>query len=429
MTEQEIWEGILKAKEPEKHSICFMRKFQQYQFTKATAKYVDIMPDGSVDEESKVLLHNLTNFLIPLKLDTNNVFHFSIPFDPQSGVDAEKLAKHRVYLKALGSKLKENVRNQIVDGLKALSHRIDDHDQVYKEVNLQAKFCVSNCELYCGQEQLLSTVLQILSEQNEEGHHSHPLVLHGISGCGKTATLAKIVQLASEQYAHKYNLVYRFLGVTPKSGSIDNLLKSICDQIAELYGLPKVTKSIEDYNSLRLAFLQLLESVAEAKSPYSLLIILDSIDQMSPAFDAFSMNWLPLNLPSKVKIIISLNTRLERVITDLKARLNPDCFIEMNLLSNKDATSVLKSLLTKRQRTLQPHQWAAVEKAFEKSQNPLLLELTFVEAAMWRSYTPANEMKLGHSITEAITFLFDRLERDYGKVFVSHAVSNLVLAQ
>lgn len=186
MTEQEIWAGILTAKNPEKHSICFMRSFSDAKSNGAAAKrFFDYFPNSDQkDEEAAKLLKNLKNFLVPMKLDEKNIENFSIPFDFESGINLN-LKKHEIYLKNLGDRLSEFIKFSVLEGLKEQSKF--PKDPLLQEIFQHAKFSQQKCEIYCGQEILMQKILNRLSDVE----NFQPVILYAESGCGKTATVAK----------------------------------------------------------------------------------------------------------------------------------------------------------------------------------------------------------------------------------------------
>ena len=60
-----------------------------------------------------------------------------------------------------------------------------------------------------------------------------PLVVHGASGCGKTALLARAAEemQKSEVSGQKPEVIVRFIGVTPRSSDIRSLLGSLCQEL------------------------------------------------------------------------------------------------------------------------------------------------------------------------------------------------------
>ena len=60
-----------------------------------------------------------------------------------------------------------------------------------------------------------------------------PLVVHGITGSGKTSLMAGVAYHVKEKYPlTRMILVIRFIGITPGSFNIRCTLRSICEQVS-----------------------------------------------------------------------------------------------------------------------------------------------------------------------------------------------------
>lgn len=63
----------------------------------------------------------------------------------------------------------------------------------------------------------------------------NPLVIYGQSGCGKTSVMSMIAKEAWN-ISSQSNVVIRYIGTTPNSSQIRLLLRSVCEQICNIYG-------------------------------------------------------------------------------------------------------------------------------------------------------------------------------------------------
>lgn len=130
---------------------------------------------------------------------------------------------------------------------------------------------------------------------------THPLMIHGPSGSGKSALMAKALEVAQDSRRNA-SLICRFIGATPESTDIRSLLQSLCKEITQDYG--RNTNRIPlDYKELVLDFPQRL-AMATREKP--LLIFLDALDQLSNTENAYNLNWLPLELPENVWMVVSI---------------------------------------------------------------------------------------------------------------------------
>jgi hypothetical protein len=248
----------------------------------------------------------------------------------------------------------------------------DDNDETHDEVLQHLHFAKSRCELFHGRQDTMTAVRGYLA-----GRSRRPLIVYGPSGCGKTSILAKTVgslvtwaeQAAAAAAGRKADqaaaadcnentgritgkkkivTVVRFLGTTPKSSNVRDLLSSVCRQLHAIYNVdllqkrrlfvggkkkeedktkndkrnrlvPGLTRWQEpDKMSDLVADFNRLLRCARRDRP--LLLVLDSIDQLSPVYDAYRVTWLPIKLPLHVKLIVSTLVEGYDVFNNLRQR-------------------------------------------------------------------------------------------------------------
>ncbi len=67
-------------------------------------------------------------------------------------------------------------------------------------------------------------------------HCSHPIVVCGEPGSGKTSLLAKMADLTGSSSESSAPVVLRFLGTTGQSTTTRELLRSLCQQLQKING-------------------------------------------------------------------------------------------------------------------------------------------------------------------------------------------------
>ena len=108
------------------------------------------------------------------------------------------------------------------------------------------------------------------------------------------------------------------LGTSPNSSNIYKLLYSLSNQLAYVtdkyrYKIPK------DYKGLKAYFKDLLQN---GKFTGIVIIFIDAINQLSPAYNAHSLDWLPLKIAKNVKVIVSCITgEKEQVYQKLRSKM------------------------------------------------------------------------------------------------------------
>lgn len=160
---------------------------------------------------------------------------------------------------------------------------------------------------------------------------------------------------------------------------------------------------------------------ATAEKP--LVIILDSLDQLSKEHNAYKLNWLPRKLPPHVRFLVSTYTEALHLIGTLRLVCKAGTFIVVPTFSPELSGQVVKAWLDNKNRTLTSHQMKIVEEAFKKCSLPLFVKLTFDQVSLWRSYMPVEQCVLTSTIQQSIERLFIQLEKKHGKVLVERALS------
>ncbi|HZL07370.1 MAG TPA: ATP-binding protein, partial [Coriobacteriia bacterium] len=295
---------------------------------------------------------------------------------------------------------------------------------------------------FTGREEYLTAIAKYLGAPA-----SHPLVVWGYGGSGKSALLAKAIEDArgpdpANDQPPSATLVHRFIGATPKSADIRSLLQDLFGAIGDRYGLEGEMPS--DFNELVRAFRERLEA-AGAKRP--LLLFLDSLDQLSTTYGAQGFTWLPTDLPEGVWVVASIRadeddearlaaaaeaaspSPMSGPLGTLQRTLPESALLELGPMSRHDAEKLLAKWLALAGRTLQPEQWDAVLDSFarydpiEHRGMPLHLRLAFGRAQTWCSYDKPEGIR--DKVRDMVAALYEHLEREHGPLLVGHTLAYL----
>ena len=234
-----------------------------------------------------------------------------------------------------------------------------------------------------------------------------PLVVHGPSGSGKSAIIAK----ASEDHGG----IRRFIGATPEASNGLTLLRSLCEEIGERYGQAGALPAT--FNELVVQFQDRLR-MATADRP--IILYIDALDQLGAQDPAAAADWLPRELPPHCRVVLST--------IDVSPILANAELVPVTAFSVKEAGETLDFWLRDAKRTLRDDQRA---KVLAESRLPLYLKLAFEEARLWRSFDPLDECVLGDGLAGIIDRLFVRLSEpgNHGEVLVRHALGFLAAAR
>eukprot|EP00106_Octopus_bimaculoides_P007542 XP_014774984.1 PREDICTED: NACHT and WD repeat domain-containing protein 2-like [Octopus bimaculoides] len=440
VTESEIIKGIFQVENPSAKTLVYLRKFTDFpesldgddiggeigqegnMVDDSPTIYVDVVEINKkkqVDEEARELLENCIARLESEKMITNA---FDVIWLP-GGIDlGEYHEPHQEYISEFCEAFKSDMINLIQRALDD-QNRISEDYLSYYEILHHLHFCVQKCALFCGQQDTLEKIQQITKENNSR----KPIVIHAPSGVGKTSLLAMIMKQLPSWFSDNYLAVIRFLGTTPETCNIYNVLLSVMKQLSSTAGMILEPMGYADMNRLEKYFPRFLRQFGQSiKKP--VFILLDSLDQLSEDDDAFSMTWLPDFLPTNVRVIVSTLPQT-KIMKNLVNRLQrDDCFIEVPLMSETIGEEVLRKFLNMKKRTITDSQKEQLLAKFSKVSSPLYLKLLLHDASQWLSYQDIDFEQLPDSVNSAIEQHFENLERKFGKTLVQFALGYLTIS-
>ena len=119
------------------------------------------------------------------------------------------------------------------------------------------------------------------------------------------------------------------------------------------------------------------------------VILLDALDQLSPTDNAHSLNWLPGQLPTNVRIVASVLDREGEsgaCLRTARAKLPEESLIDLEPMTLDQGAELLDKWLSDARRTLQLAQRDDILQKFASCPMPLYLKVAFEEARNWRPY-------------------------------------------
>jgi hypothetical protein len=226
-------------------------------------------------------------------------------------------------------------------------------------------------------------------------------------------------------------IIIRFMGTSRGSSTIKSVFKSIMDQldviIENKQNINKRTNDTEQVHQSKEKLINKLETLTEKYPNRKVVILLDSIDQLSK--QDYDLEWMFYELPKNVKMIYSVINEYENIFEILKTKLNGN-YIEIKTLHYGEAQRSLAQLLLKSNRQLSDLQWTSINTVFEKTTEiyPLHVKLLFDISSKWTSsYKVSDDFHKCTSSKETIKYLFKHLEQLYGKILFSHCIFYLTL--
>ncbi|KAK3752389.1 hypothetical protein QZH41_008593 [Actinostola sp. cb2023] len=325
VSEAEIEEGILKSSVDTSKCGWLHRQFTELDLS-SQPENTEIMNyvDRTENDENGVNIRQLQDNLksgITKALEGCNVVTYKVKWSDK-GIDPNT-EEHKTYLETFCSDFENMLKTMITKNIDENKNSAIE-SPLYDEVCQHTLFCQAKIVMFHGRKKTLQSVCEYT-----KGSAQSPLVLYGRSGCGKTSIIAKSAQLVQEWTKEKACIVLRFLGTTARSSSIRRILSTVLQQIKSVYHLdtkvPKGTKSLIE------AFPLFLTSATEHKP---LIVLFDSLDQLSPNGGARQLSWLPKTLPKHVKFIVS-------TLPDAEFRCYPKLRVVVGSASASDTGDVV----------------------------------------------------------------------------------------
>jgi predicted NACHT family NTPase len=314
-TEQEIWRGALGVPDAREHVIAFFREIEnltQYpkpshiegfvdlddQKTRIDASPADALAELKSQLREKLGEANVISSgpvrLAPLKDQNGNVLVYEDgprEGEPRIDVSTDHLKQ---MCDEVFERLKRIITRQMDEFWKAADAGASSSRELELERLEHERFGRERAptEAFVGRESQLTAIAAYVQSDSRQ-----PLVIHGASGSGKTALLARAAQLAAENGKP----IVRFLGTTPKCGDLRPLLVILCQELRERNAMESPIPS--DLNELIKEFHAHLNTAA---SDEPIALYLDALDQLSDADNGRSLTWLPFGkLPEHCKLIVS----------------------------------------------------------------------------------------------------------------------------
>ncbi|XP_064187441.1 NACHT domain- and WD repeat-containing protein 1 [Anguilla rostrata] len=427
VTEWEIEQGLLGFQKSDPYTVLFVRelsRLHKHESHRNFAQFVDVTADGLVDKEAQELLSKLKTQIYALCSGLVNVHSLElnrVGIDPGCKV-------HAKYLQSLCeqfvSQMKAKISRAVGSSSPASMTGGAEWGWLWQEISHHLLLSSNKCAVFCGRESLLGKICLTMWESTNTYHG--PLVVYGPSGIGKTALMCKLAQEMQGVLGPKSVVVQRLLGTSPLSSEIDSVLRSVCFQVCGAVGLPlPTTQTTNNHEDLVRFFHGLLAQVSQQRD--SLLIILDSLDQLSEANHAHKLHWLPKEIPPYVQIVVSTVDSGPPLLEALRGMIPaPENFFLVEQLGVDQGREIIDAYMRAAGRRLTSDQRDVVLRGFQHCGHPLLLKLTLDTARRWASYTAVSELQLGSTTQEAVSLLFQHLEKKHGRQLISAALGYIV---
>lgn len=458
VTEEEVWNGILNNPDASSNALCIQRDIEGLDLISISdrikKRYIDMIPSASgdvVDTEAQELLDALKARVLD-KLHDEEVIVVKVTEEQinlDDGAQWHETPAGQEYRRSLCDKICAELSDSILTHYEA---NMIGPSVLFDEITRHLSFQSQKLEMFVERPDAQSSIKGYIESGSRDGDML-PFIMCAPSGAGKTALMAWASKWTAT-HMHNSIVVVRFLGTSPQSSDVLSLLKSLCSHLVELLNVSGELTASTEVNAKRekifqhggvqqysALFVELMEEFSTSMSHKKLYIFLDSLDQLLPSYNAHLLFWLPLVLPPRVHLVISLLIPLtgqSKLFTQLQLLLEPitpnsktelSCIYRLQPMSEDSAHSILDKWFTSKDKKLLPSQQHVIMSAFEQCKTPLFLRVATDIAFSWTSFSPPEDCVLASSVRELIVRMFHQFEAVHNAKLVRNTLRYLLTSR
>ena len=433
-TELEIIRGALDVPDAREHVFAFLRSIENLDDVKAALpadlarELVDTAHDTTWDADAWNAQGRLKTSLAD-RLGSANVWTYEVRWT-NGALDLSGVVSQ---LPANAAPPEADARLPDTHSLcEAVWHRLsrviakemdaldrESHDPLAVEQRAHAEFAEERRRVFVGRQEPLGRIAEYLKRGP-----ARPLVVHGPSGSGKSALMARAI--ADARIAHPQAVIVdRFIGAALGASEARSLLESLSRELTRSFGGDETSIPIT-YEKLVNAFPDRL-ALAQPQRP--VIVLLDALDQLSETHEGRRLVWLPRELPPNVRIVVStLPDEKYQCFPELRATAQPEDLVPISPMSPAEGEKILDAWLSVSARAVTVLQRDALLRRFRETGLPLYFKLAFEEARRWHSYDgDAPAAALPGNTAGMIKALYRRLSDDsqHGATVVGRVLAYL----
>lgn len=249
----------------------------------------------------------------------------------------------------------------------------------------------------------------------------HQLVVTGASGLGKSALVANWLKEKLSDENRGYNIIYHFTGNGGSESSSEHIIKSINNEIKDIYGWREDELGTE--TKLEDLFIKV-----SSESDKPLLIVIDAINQIVDMGNAKLLNWLPV--PTKgIKIVFS-TLEDDRTMEVFKHRNYP--VFTLQPLDIERRSQMVRSYLKLYAKSLTEKQVRRIA-SDSQCENTLVLKTLLDELINFGIYEKLDERIDYYLAAETVEDFYQALlasyEEEYGRDYVETLLSIIAISK
>ena len=294
-------------------------------------------------------------------------------------------------------------------------------------------FAQSESEKFVGRNKLLTKAMDVVS------HGPGGLVVGaGKPGSGKSAFMSAFLhhysQLLSSTGRSDSNslVVYHFIGASPDSSFLENILFRICHKLKKHFSLSLSVP--EDISELLQCWPVMLKEVSEVLAEKAMLLILiDALDLLEDVHGARTLEWIPSQIPENVTIFVSCREG-QSAYSALMHRRPAPTVITIGALDVFDKAEMVRRRLGKHKKKLEETAFNNQMKLLlskKEAVNPLYLHLACEELRVFGIFEEVSSKirQMSSTVAGLLQEILERLEEEHGLELVTTALSLLVVAR
>ena len=409
-THLEIVHGLLRSTDARDHVFAFERRIDGLPDSAPEGiarRFSDYSPNGSVDSDATRLRRELVSEIATV-LPAEHIRQYSARW-----IDAWEQPLTTTHLDQLCAEVSASLRGVIAS---QLAEEINT-DPLENELAGQEQFCGQRTSGFLGRKRELSIIAGYARRVLSRKKPQPPLILHGPGGSGKSALIATAI--TGLQAAHPDALLlYRFIGVTPRSWTVESCLSDLINEVARATG--QSVAEIESPTARKLGA-QLFELLTAAAEERPVLLVLDALDQFGGNVRLADI--LPRELSPRLGLILSvLDGPQQQALTALypQARTVP-----LPVLKATECRQLLDQVVAPRVLTAAQRKDLLASAALDG--RPLYLALLAPLARRLKSWEMVPELPA--TVEELVRFVLGDLASRHGQVLTSHALAYLQAAR
>jgi len=302
--------------------------------------------------------------------------------------------------------------------LKTLSERLEKEaekvpkkptDWLAEEAEFHELFMADRTRRFVGRRQILDQIHEFVQQPSG----SNVMLISGEPGSGKSTLMARFAEELSQQHPG-WLIIPHFIGASPSSTRLRSTLKRICTLINQT--IDTFDSIPDDIKGLIERFSELLEKIPP---DYSIVILLDAVNQFDKVDNPQAMRWLPQSISANVRIVIS--TLAGEAYNALQKRRIKPVLQPINGLTADDRRELVQIYLQEIRHHFPNPQVEA--DFFHKISNatPLYILVALEELRMFGRFEelPAKINQFGDTVPALFNQVLERIEGDFNPRLVS----------